>query len=118
MTISSQSSKQQPHSLLYLYLDMARLTRDDVLKLAQLAQIDLSEDEIKRFQGEISEILEYVALLEAVNLDNLEPTDQVTGLVSVMRDDTIIDYGITPAALLNNVPATLNDQIKVKRTLT
>jgi aspartyl-tRNA(Asn)/glutamyl-tRNA(Gln) amidotransferase subunit C len=96
---------------------MVKLTRDDVLKLARLAQIDLSEDEIEKFRGEISEILQYVAQLDAVKTEGIDPTDQVTGLTNVMRKDVEIDYGISQADLLKNVPATKDNQIMVKRTL-
>lgn len=96
---------------------MAKLTRDDVLKLAQLARLKLSEDEVALFTEEISAILGYVEQLQSVNLNNTEPTYQVTGLTNVMRSDTAVDYGASPDDLLKNAPATENGQIKVKRML-
>ena len=96
---------------------MAKLSRDDVLKLARLARLHLSEPEIDRFQREISAILGYVEQLQAVDLNGLKPTSQVTGLTSVMRPDVVKDYGETPQELLKNVPATQDGQIKVKRML-
>jgi len=96
---------------------MAKLTRDDVLKLARLARIDLSEEEIIEFEGEFNEILQYVEQLQAVNLEGYEPTSQVTGLVNVTREDQERGYGYKSAELLKNVPATEDDQIKVKRMI-
>ncbi|HSX53331.1 MAG TPA: Asp-tRNA(Asn)/Glu-tRNA(Gln) amidotransferase subunit GatC [Patescibacteria group bacterium] len=96
---------------------MATLPRDDVLKLAQLARLDLSAAEIVQFQQELGDILEYVQQLQKVDTKNLEPTYQVTGLKSVMREDKIIDYGASPKDLLKNVPTTEDGQIKVKRVL-
>ncbi|HSX27643.1 MAG TPA: Asp-tRNA(Asn)/Glu-tRNA(Gln) amidotransferase subunit GatC [Patescibacteria group bacterium] len=96
---------------------MAKLTRDDVLKLARLARLHLTEKEIEQFTKEISSILVYVEQLQQVNLDNLEPTYQVTGLKNVMRRDEEINYGVTPEELLKNVPATENGQIKVRKIL-
>jgi aspartyl-tRNA(Asn)/glutamyl-tRNA(Gln) amidotransferase subunit C len=96
---------------------MAKLTRDDVLKLARLARLDLSEDEIEEFRAELSEILQYVEQLQSVDVKGLKPTNQVTGLTNVTRQDEIKDYGYKPQDLLKNVPATKDDQIKVKRML-
>jgi aspartyl-tRNA(Asn)/glutamyl-tRNA(Gln) amidotransferase subunit C len=96
---------------------MAKLTRDDVLKLARLARLDLSEEEIEQFSGELSEILQYVEQLQDVDVDGLKPTNQVTGLTDVMRDDEVKDYGYAAADLLKNVPQTKDNQLKVKRML-
>lgn len=96
---------------------MAKLTRDDVLKLARLARIDLGEDEIETFVGEFNAILGYVEQLQAVDVAGLEPTSQVTGLTSVMRGDIVKDYGYAPTDLLKNVPAVQGGQIKVKRVI-
>lgn len=96
---------------------MAKLTRDDVLKLAQLARLELSDDEIARFQDEITSILQYVEKLQSVDLTGVEPTYQVSGLTNAMREDVVKNYGATPEDLLKNAPATENGQIKVKRIL-
>lgn len=97
---------------------MANLTRDDILKLARLARLHLTDEEIAKFAKEISAILGYVEQLQNADLDNLEPTSQVTGLKNVMRDDEEVAYGATPADLLKNAPATEDGHIKVKRILT
>ncbi len=96
---------------------MARLTQTDILKLAKLARLDLSPDEIKQFSGEISEILAYVEQLQSVDGEKLEPTYQVTGLKNVTRSDEPINYGANQKALLKNVPTLEGDYIKVKRVL-
>lgn len=94
---------------------MAQLTRDDILKLAQLARLGISPDEAESLSSEISSILDYVALLDDVDVAGLSPTTQVTGLQNVTRPDVIKDYGYTPGELLRNVPEVESDQIKVKR---
>ncbi len=96
---------------------MGKLTRDDVLKLARLARLQLSDDEVEQFTGEISAILEYVEQLRGVDVDGLEPTSQVTGLQNVTRPDVVKEYGATPAELLKNAPQLENGQIKVKRMI-
>jgi aspartyl-tRNA(Asn)/glutamyl-tRNA(Gln) amidotransferase subunit C len=96
---------------------MAKLTREDVLKLARLARLELSDDEVENYGRELSDILRYVEQLSTVNVGGLKPTNQVTGLANVYRDDEIKDYGYKPADLLNNVPEVEDDQIKVKRMI-
>jgi len=95
---------------------MAKLTREDVLKLARLSRLRLTDEEIEKFQKEIEAILGYVEQLQKVDL-SLEPTYQVTGLTNVTRPDEVIDYGATPDDLLKNAPATEEGHIKVKRML-
>ncbi len=96
---------------------MAQLTREDVLKLARLARLDLSEEEIASFTTELASVLDYVAQLQDVDVDGLDPTSQVTGLTNVMRDDVMKDYGVTRADLLRLAPKTQDGQLKVKRMI-
>jgi len=96
---------------------MAQLTREDVLKLASLARISLSDEEVDEFSEELSAILQYVEQLSSVDVSGLAPTNQVTGLTNVMREDEVIDYGYAPLDLLKNAPAVQDNQLKVKRMI-
>jgi aspartyl-tRNA(Asn)/glutamyl-tRNA(Gln) amidotransferase subunit C len=96
---------------------MSDLTREDVLKLARLARLDLTDDEVVEYSQELSEILHYVEQLGGVDVSGLKPTNQVTGLTNVTRDDEIKDYGYAPEELRKNLPAIQGDQIKVKRMI-
>jgi len=96
---------------------MAQLTREEVLKLARLARLDLLEEEIAEFQNELGAVLEYVAQLQEVDVAGLEPTSQVTGLKNVMRDDSVRDYGVDRDALLRLAPNKQDGQLKVKRMI-
>jgi aspartyl-tRNA(Asn)/glutamyl-tRNA(Gln) amidotransferase subunit C len=96
---------------------MSKLTREDVLRLASLARISLSDDEVTEFSEELSAILQYVEQLSSVDVADLRPTNQVTGLVNVMRADEVKNYGYEPHALLKNVPKTQENMLKVKRMI-
>jgi aspartyl-tRNA(Asn)/glutamyl-tRNA(Gln) amidotransferase subunit C len=61
--------------------------------------------------------LDYVEVLNQVDVAGLEPTYQVTGLKNVTRPDEIKDYGYEPRGLLKNAPATQDNQFRVKRIL-
>lgn len=96
---------------------MAQLTREDVLKLARLARIDLTEEEVLEFSSEFTAILGYVEQLGAVDIEGLEPTSQVTGLTNVTRKDEVRDYGYKPEDMLKNVPKVQDGQIKARRMI-
>jgi aspartyl-tRNA(Asn)/glutamyl-tRNA(Gln) amidotransferase subunit C len=96
---------------------MADLSRDDVLKLAKLARLKLTDTEIEEYASELTAILHYVDKLQNIDVDGLLPTNQVNGLTNVSRDDTIKDYGYKPQALLKNVPNVEDNQLKVKRMI-
>lgn len=95
---------------------MAKLSREDVLKLAQLSKLDLSSEQVDRFRGELESIVEYVQQLQSVDVVGLEPTNQISGLTNVMRDDEVRQYA-TPEDLLKNLPAQEDDLIKVRRVI-
>lgn len=96
---------------------MSKLSRDDVLKLANLSRLKLTEEEIEKYRTELSSILEYVQMLNAVDVTGLEPTYQVTGLKNVMRVDEIKAYQAKPKELLENAPSVQDNQFKVRRVL-
>jgi aspartyl-tRNA(Asn)/glutamyl-tRNA(Gln) amidotransferase subunit C len=96
---------------------MGQLSRDDVLKLAQLSRLALTDDEVEEFASEINEILGYVEQLQSVDISGVQPTNQVTGLTNVTRDDEEIDYGYKPQDLLENAPTVQDDLLKVKRMI-
>lgn len=94
---------------------MSNITRDDVLKLAKLSRLTLTDEEVDQFTGELAAILEYVEQLQKVDVDGVEPTYQVTGLSNVMRPDVEKSYGPDPAQLLKNAPKTEKNHFKVRR---
>jgi aspartyl-tRNA(Asn)/glutamyl-tRNA(Gln) amidotransferase subunit C len=96
---------------------MAKLSREDILKLARLSRLQLTDEEIERYTDEIGVILTYVEQLKKIDLADIEPTHQVTGLTNVMRPDVDSGYGVDAADLLKNTPATEDGHIKVKRML-
>jgi aspartyl-tRNA(Asn)/glutamyl-tRNA(Gln) amidotransferase subunit C len=96
---------------------MAKLSKEDVLKLARLSRLQLTDEEISSFREEISSILGYIDDILQQSVEGIEPTSQVTGLVNVMRPDEVAEYQAHSAHLLKNVPASKDGYIKVRRML-
>ena len=89
----------------------------DVQYVASLAKIAVGDTEAAKLRDELDTILGYVQQLDELHTDDITPTYQVTGLTNIVREDVIVDYGVTPLALLQNAPSTQDNQIKVPRVL-
>jgi aspartyl-tRNA(Asn)/glutamyl-tRNA(Gln) amidotransferase subunit C len=63
------------------------IDRDQVLHVARLSRLALTEDELERMPGELSKILEHVEKMDELDLDGVEPTSHVVDLVNVLRED-------------------------------
>jgi aspartyl-tRNA(Asn)/glutamyl-tRNA(Gln) amidotransferase subunit C len=63
------------------------IDRDQVLHVARLARLELSEEELERMAGELSAILEHVERISSLDLEGVEPTSHVVALENVFRPD-------------------------------
>jgi len=64
-----------------------RISRDDVAHVATLARLRLDDDQVERFTGQLAAILEHAEDVEALELDDVEPTSHPYPLVNVWRPD-------------------------------
>lgn len=65
----------------------AKLSADDVTKVAQLALLNLDEEQLQRFTGQLASIVELADRLEKFDLDDVAPTAHPFGLTNVFRED-------------------------------
>lgn len=63
------------------------LSEAEVKKIAELTRIKLTDDEVEKYKGELSSILDFVKKLNEINTDGVEPLHQTTGLVNSTRED-------------------------------
>jgi len=63
------------------------IDRDQVLHVARLSRLALTEEELERMPGELSKILEHVEKMDELDLDGVEPTSHVVDVVNVLRED-------------------------------
>lgn len=66
-----------------------RITTSDVSKVASLARLTLTDDELATATTELGAMLDHFAEIDALDLDGVEPMNNPTHLVNVMRDDVI-----------------------------
>ncbi len=63
------------------------ITRDEVLHVAKLARLALSEEEVERFRGQLSAILEAVGKVSELDLEGVPATSHPLDLVNVLAED-------------------------------
>ncbi len=77
------------------------LDKATVRNIAELARIEIREDELDHLAGELSGILTFVEQLAQVNTDGIDPMASVADLTLPMRADVITDGGYADAVLAN-----------------
>lgn len=92
------------------------LTTEEVKKIAVLARISLSPEEVEKFQRELSTVLDYVEDLQKVDITGVEEVSQVTGLVNVQREDRVVEFGDLQA-ITSQAPEMKDGYYKVKAIL-
>ncbi|GAP20455.1 Asp-tRNA(Asn)/Glu-tRNA(Gln) amidotransferase subunit GatC [Leptolinea tardivitalis] len=92
------------------------LSREEVIHIAKLARLELSDNEIERYQQQLSSILEYADRLKELNTSQIPPTSSVLPARSRFRDDVPVE-SLPTDKLLKNAPQSEKDQFKVPPAL-
>ena len=92
------------------------LTSDEVRHIARLARLGLSGDEVARFEGQLSAILDHVRALEAIDTEGVPPTAQSFELFNVEREDESRP-SLDREALLANAPRREDPYLRVRAVL-
>jgi len=93
-----------------------KLTREDVLHIARLARLGLTETEVERFQEQLSNILENFEILQQVDTTDIPPTAQSVALQNVMRDDEVAE-SLPQSQILANAPQKDGSFFRVRAVL-
>ena len=93
------------------------ITREDVLHLAELSNISLSEEQIEPLIRDLGNIVNYFSQLDELNTENVEPTYQCFDMQNVWREDVIEDFEATREDLLSLTVESEDNQIKVPKVL-
>lgn len=79
------------------------LTREDVEKVAGLARLKLTEEEISEMADKLSQVISYVTVLDEVDVSNVEPMAHVADVANVFREDAVRE-SLPREAALGNAP--------------
>jgi len=96
---------------------MSTITTEEVRLLAQLSNIQLSDEEVDSLKEDIPNILGYVDMLGELDTEGIEPTYQVNSLENVFREDVVDQGSVTRENLLSIAPESLENQVKVPKVL-
>jgi len=92
------------------------LTPEEVTHIARLARVGLSEDDVSRFQGQLSQILDYFERLQEVDTENVPPTAHTLAMHNVMREDEPRS-SFDKEDILANAPRREGDLFRVRAVL-
>ena len=93
-----------------------KLTRDDVLHIALLARLGLTEIEVEKFREQLSNILENFEILQQVDTTDIPPTAQSVALQNIIRDDEVAE-SLPQSQILANAPQKERDFFKIRAVL-
>lgn len=77
------------------------IEKTEIIKIANLAKLKFSDEELEKFTSQFNEILDYMAKLNEINTDNVQPLSHPLEVTNVMREDELKNSVETKDALLN-----------------
>jgi aspartyl-tRNA(Asn)/glutamyl-tRNA(Gln) amidotransferase subunit C len=95
---------------------MAPITRDDVAHVARLARLELTEEELDVFTGQLANILDHAADVEALDVSDVPPTSHPYQLRNVTRADEVRP-GVDRDEVLSQAPEAESGRFKVPTIL-
>lgn len=93
-----------------------RITTADVVKVAKLARLGVTAEEVQRMTGQLDGMLEHFADIDALDLRDVEPMTQPFPLVNVLRDDVVAPC-LDRDEVLAQAPGTQDGRFRVPPTV-
>ena len=93
-----------------------RLSTEEVRHIALLARVGMTDEEVERMRGQLSNILEHFDALQQLDTEDVEATGHSADLESVMREDSVGESG-RREDILANAPRREGDFIRVRAVL-
>jgi len=93
-----------------------KISEEQVRKVAQLGRLELSDEEVSQFSGQLSSIVGYIEKLDELNTDGVEPLAHCLPVYNVLRDDAP-QPSLSNEQALANAPDTEDVYFKVPKIL-
>lgn len=94
-------------------MDNKKLTAEEIIHIAKLANLTLKNEEIEKFQSQLSSILDYIEKLQEVATKNTKETSQVTGLENIYCED-VSKTSLSQQDAISNAQKEKNGTFSVK----
>ncbi len=95
---------------------MANITKNEIIHIAKLAMLNLTEKEIDNYTKDMQEILAYAEMINKVDTTDTDETTGVTGQKNVFRKDQIIEFK-TRDILLQNAPSQDEGMFRIPKVI-
>ncbi len=92
------------------------LSHDEVRQIAELAKLDLTEDEVRLYAGQLTSILRYFERLQELDTSHIPPTASVLPLKNVFRPDKA-GQPLPPEEVIANAADAVDGQFRVSAIL-
>lgn len=92
------------------------VSKEDVLYVANLAKLQLNEDEVSMYQKDLNKILDYMEQLNAIDTSEVAPLNHVMGETAVLRKD-VAKAPLSHDAALSNAPDADSDYFRVPKVI-
>lgn len=92
------------------------VTKEQVLKIAEVTRIDLSDEQIEKLLPKLNSVISEIKKLDEVDTEGVEPIAQITGLKNIMEEDVVRAFA-DPAALVQCSPLAEGGFVKVMKSL-
>lgn len=93
-----------------------KISKDDVIKVAELARMEVTEKETEIFTDQLGNILEYIEKLNELDTENVEPTSHVLDISTPLREDRVVNW-LTIDEVLQNAPESEDDFFVVPQVI-
>ena len=95
---------------------MATISKEEIIHIAKLASLNLTEAEIENYTNDMKEILEFANTVNNVNTDGIGETISSNEKCNVFRKDEVIEYK-DKDSLLQNAPSKDDDMFRIPKVL-
>lgn len=95
---------------------MAEVSKEEIMHIAKLASLNLREDEIESYRGNLEDILNFVADVNSANVNELDITIGSNEKCNVFRKDEVVEFKDTEA-LLQNAPTKERNMFKIPKVI-
>jgi len=90
----------------------------DILRVAHLARLELSEAEAAEYGSQLGQILDYIEQIKGLDVSGIEPTAHATAVFDIYREDQVSpERVLTQNEALQNAPAVAHNQVKMPKVI-
>ena len=95
---------------------MANITKKDVMHIANLAMLNLEENEIEKYANDLKEILNYAEMINNVDTSEIDETISINNLSNAFRKDEVKE-GLSRDEVLKNAPSQIDGMFNLPKVL-